>query len=205
MENSLLSDIEKYYDDKILAHGDTPLGVDWNGSDSQSLRFSQLLKVVTRKNFSLADLGCGYGALYSFIKHQTNEFQYFGYDISDEMLLHAKRRNADATNVHFTKSDRLLEKVDYALASGIFNVRQTNTDKDWYDYIITTLNNLNDYSALGFSFNCLTKYSDEPKMKSHLYYADPGQLFDYCKRHFSRNVALLHDYNLYEFTIIVRK
>ncbi|MBM3138043.1 MAG: class I SAM-dependent methyltransferase, partial [Chloroflexi bacterium] len=30
-------------------------------------------------------------------------------------------------------------------------------------------------------------------------------LFDYCKVNFSKNVALLHDYKLYDFTIIVRK
>jgi hypothetical protein len=30
-------------------------------------------------------------------------------------------------------------------------------------------------------------------------------IFDICKRKFSRNVALLHDYGLYEFTILVRK
>jgi hypothetical protein len=51
----------------------------------------------------------------------------------------------------------------------------------------------------------LTKYSDKEYMKEYLYYADPLYLFDYCKKHFSKNVALLHDYNLYEFSIIVRK
>jgi hypothetical protein len=30
-------------------------------------------------------------------------------------------------------------------------------------------------------------------------------LFDLCKRRYSRNVALLHDYEIYEFTILVRK
>ena len=39
----------------------------------------------------------------------------------------------------------------------------------------------------------------------YLYYADPGRLFDLCKRRYSRNIALLHDYGLYEFTILVRK
>jgi hypothetical protein len=29
--------------------------------------------------------------------------------------------------------------------------------------------------------------------------------FDHCKRNFSRQVALLHDYGLWEFTILVRK
>ena len=40
------------------------------------------------------------------------------------------------------------------------------------------------------------------KMKDYLFYADPCQLFDYCKQNFSKQVALLHDYRLYEFTII---
>jgi hypothetical protein len=42
-------------------------------------------------------------------------------------------------------------------------------------------------------------------MQKHLYYADPCAIFDLCKRRYSRNVALLHDYGLYEFTIVVRK
>jgi len=38
-----------------------------------------------------------------------------------------------------------------------------------------------------------------------LYFGDPLLYFDFCKRNFSRNVALLHDYGLYDFTILVRK
>ena len=59
--------------------------------------------------------------------------------------------------------------------------------------------------ASGFAFNCLTSYSDAHKMRDYLYYADPCALFDLCKRRYSRYVALLHDYKLYEFTILVRK
>ncbi|KAQ37574.1 hypothetical protein AJ39_03274, partial [Mycobacterium tuberculosis MD14844] len=60
-------------------------------------------------------------------------------------------------------------------------------------------------SRRGFSFNCLTSYSDASKMRDDLYYADPCALFDLCKRRYSKSVALLHDYGLYEFTILVRK
>jgi len=38
-----------------------------------------------------------------------------------------------------------------------------------------------------------------------LYYADPIFLFEHCRRTFSRFVSLIHDYPLYEFTILVRK
>ncbi|MGR9969871.1 hypothetical protein ACUOIB_23760, partial [Escherichia coli] len=68
-----------------------------------------------------------------------------------------------------------------------------------------TLDSLDRFSRRGFSFNCLTSYSDEDRKRDYLYYADPCQLFDLCKRRYSRQVALLHDYGLYEFTILVRK
>jgi hypothetical protein len=42
-------------------------------------------------------------------------------------------------------------------------------------------------------------------MRPDLYYADPLFLFDYCKTKFSTLVSLIHDYPLYEFTILVRK
>ena len=68
-----------------------------------------------------------------------------------------------------------------------------------------TLNELDRTSRLGFAFNCLTSYSDADKKRDYLYYADPCKLFDLCKRRYSKQVALLHDYGLYEFTILVRK
>jgi hypothetical protein len=64
---------------------------------------------------------------------------------------------------------------------------------------------MNALSRKGFSVNFLTKYSDPERMRPDLYYADPCLIFDYCKTHFSKNVALLHDYNLYDFTVLVRK
>ena len=42
-------------------------------------------------------------------------------------------------------------------------------------------------------------------MRPELYYADPLAVFDWCKRHLSRFVALHHDYPLYDFTILIRK
>jgi len=91
------------------------------------------------------------------------------------------------------------------LASGIFNVRLGRSDAEWFDYLQTTLDVLDRTSSLGFAFNCLTSYSDEDKKRDYLYYADPCRLFDLCKRRYSRHVVLLHDYGLYEFTILVKK
>jgi len=58
-------------------------------------------------------------------------------------------------------------------------------------------------SRAGFAFNCVSHYVDY--RVPTLYYADPLRFFDHCKRRYSRFVSLLHDYPLYEFTILVRK
>ena len=85
------------------------------------------------------------------------------------------------------------------------NMKLDADHEAWTKIVIECLHQMNDHAAKGIAFNMLTKYSDADKMREDLYYADPCFFFDYCKRNFSLNVALLHDYHLYDFTIIVRK
>jgi len=204
---SLLDEVATYYTEKLAEHGDTPRGVDWNGEESQMVRFEQLCKVIDPKttNFSLNDLGCGYGALLDYLREEHANFTYLGVDVSHEMIKVAEQRYAAVDQARFITSAEPDEAADYGLASGIFNVRLGRTDAEWFDYLRATLDVLDQTSSLGFAFNCLTSYSDEDKKRDHLYYADPCRLFDLCKRRYSRQVALLHDYGLYEFTILVRK
>lgn len=63
----LLAEVAGYYSEKLAQHGETAKGVDWNSEASQSLRFAQLSKIGEgTEEYSLNDLGCGYGALYGF-------------------------------------------------------------------------------------------------------------------------------------------
>jgi SAM-dependent methyltransferase len=202
----LLAEVAEYYTAKLVEHGETPRGVDWNGEDSQTLRFEQLCKIVDTANpFSINDLGCGYGALYDFLSDKTERFSYSGVDISDSMIRASEQRYKDKRHVRFVLSGEPDQVADYGVASGIFNVRLGRSDDDWRAYLEATLDVLDRTSRVGFAFNCLTSYSDKNKMRDYLYYADPCVLFDLCKRRYSRNVALLHDYGLYEFTILIRK
>lgn len=205
--NNLMSEVERYYSKKIAEHGDTPRGVDWNGEESQMVRFAQLCKIIDPKtpNFSLNDLGCGYGALLDYLRDNHANCTYLGVDVSQEMIKVAEQRHAAGDRARFITSAEPDEVADYGLASGIFNVRLGRSDTEWFDYLQATLDVLDRTSSLGFSFNCLTSYSDEDKKRDYLYYVDPCRLFDLCKRRYSRQVALLHDYGLYEFTILVRK
>lgn len=202
----LLTEVADYYAEKLALHGETPRGVDWNGEDSQGLRFEQLCKIIDgRRQFSLNDLGCGYGALHDFLAGRFSGFSYSGIDVSESMIRSAEQRHRGMPLARFVLSSEPDGVADYGIASGIFNVRLGRSDAEWWAYLEATLDILDRTSRLGFSFNCLTSYSDQDKMRDYLYYADPCVLFDLCKRRYSRNVALLHDYGLYEFTILVRK
>lgn len=203
----LIEGVAGYYAQKLAAHGATARGVDWNGETGQVLRFEQLCKIIAgeAEPFSLTDLGCGYGALFDYLSTKHCAFTYLGVDISEAMISAAKARSVGRQNVRFKVASEPDSLSDYCVASGIFNVRLGWSEAEWGEYLEAMLDVLDRSSGLGFAFNCLTSYSDQEKKRDELYYADPCWLFDLCKRKFSRNVALLHDYQLYEFTILVRK
>lgn len=202
----MLNDISDFFSERLAAYGSTPLGVDWNGAESQRLRFDQLSKIIAgEEHFSIADLGCGYGALLEYIKASWSDFSYQGVDITPAMVTAAQSSHGDEPRATFYQSSEPRKMADYVVASGIFNKKQDCDPQQWLNYICDTVEKMNHYSRKGFAFNCLTQYSDKEKMRSDLYYADPCWLFDLCKRRYSRQVALLHDYGAYEFTLLVRK
>lgn len=48
-KTSLLDEVANYYSKKLSEHGNTPRGVDWNGEDSQIVRFAQLCKIIDQR------------------------------------------------------------------------------------------------------------------------------------------------------------
>jgi SAM-dependent methyltransferase len=203
---TLLSDVERYYSCRFAEHGPSAQGVDWNSVESQELRFAQLLNVVAaEEEFSILDYGCGYGALASFLDSRGLTYCYQGFDLSEMMLEHARQRFGGNGRRSFTSDDRALKRCEYVVASGIFNVRLKIDESDWLPYVLETIERLDGFAARGFAFNMLTVYSEPARMRPDLFYGDPCFFFDMCKRRFSRDVALLHDYGLYDFTILVRK
>lgn len=205
-QESIVDKVERYYSEKIKKFGPIPQGVDWNGEGSQNLRFDQLLKLMDpiAEKSTLLDFGCGYGALLDYLIKLDINLHYTGFDISKEMIKTAMQIHPSGTAI-WTSKEGELSKYDYVVASGIFNVMENSSKEEWKEYIFETISELNILSSKGFAFNLLTKYSDVDKMKENLFYADPMLFFAHCKTTYSKSVALLHDYPLYEFTIIVRK
>ena len=205
-DEALRRDVARYYTGKLHEHGATAQGVDWRDDSSQRARFGQLLRVADGADrIELLDYGCGYGALVDELERDGRPFRWIGFDISDAMRDEARARYGQRRECHVVADDSKLEAVDFVVASGIFNVRLDADEVVWRQYVDRTVERLHELSRRGFAFNMLTSYSEPEKMRKDLYYADPLDWFDRCKRRYSRHVALLHDYGLWEFTIIVRK
>ncbi len=202
---ALRAQAREYYDGKLRAHGVTAQGVDWKNAESQELRFRQLARVLEEdRDASVLDYGCGYAALAVYLRGAGHRGPYRGFDVSAGMIDAGAKVTASLADCQLTADRATLDQADYTIASGIFNVRMDAPDATWRDYLVNSLADIAALSRRGFSFNALTSYSDPDKRRADLYYADPLDLFDHCQRTFSRRVSLLHDYPLYEFTLLVR-
>jgi SAM-dependent methyltransferase len=205
-EEQILEAVERYYSGRFAEHGATARGVDWNSAESQEIRFAQLARACPAdRPFTLLDYGCGYGALLPYLRERGFAVEYTGFDLAPGMLEHARARFAGEPAARFVGPQDALEPADVVVASGIFNVRLDVDAPSWHAYVTSTVHRLAALSRRAFAFNCLTSYSDPERMRDDLSYGDGPAFFDLAKREIAPSVALLHDYGLWEWTLIVRK
>src|SRR3546814_17309298 len=83
-EATIKSKVDAYYTAKLATHGATARGVDWNGVDSQRLRFEQLAPLWRGDtDFTICDYGCGYGPLLAHLSERgPPSSSYLGVDLS---------------------------------------------------------------------------------------------------------------------------
>jgi len=199
------SDHDSYYAPKLTEHGANPLGVDWNTDERQRLSFSQLGKLIDgSKAFSMIDFGCGYGALLPYLEKRGWTFDYTGVDVLERMVEAAREAYGETSSRRFRLPGDDLPVADYLIACGVLNLKLDVGVEPWTEYCLDMIGRFDRLSRKGFAFNMLTSYSHPERRRDDLYYGNPGFFFDHCKRNLSPNVALLHDYGHYEFTIVVR-
>src|SRR5262249_29634121 len=113
--------VERYYAGKFSEHGETPRGVDWSSDEHQTARFEALLRLLdgeTTAGRKILDYGCGYGALFLFLRERHPGLSYTGFDLCSEMLSTAARFQPARWLSKLNEG----ESFDYVVASGIFNV-----------------------------------------------------------------------------------
>jgi SAM-dependent methyltransferase len=203
--DALLASVGAYYTARLAEHGPTPRGVDWKDDTSHRSRHRQFLRLVENDaDASVLDLGCGYGDFLPFLRGAGHRGRFVGYDLAPAMVEAARSLHGEGPDRAWRVGASPPEPEDYAVASGILNVKGSVPEDEWQAYVRDTIEVLGAASRRGFAFNVLTLSSDPEKRRPDLHYADPVGTLRFCLDRFGRHVALLQDYGLYEFTVIVR-
>jgi SAM-dependent methyltransferase len=197
---TVLDRVRAHYEGSLAEHGPSARGVGWPDAAGQTLRFERLARVLdgVSEPVRVADLGCGYGALFGFLEARIASYR--GYDVSPAMVAEARRRVSDP-RAEFVAAEAVDREADFGFASGTFNVRLGADPAEWDAYVRDALRGLWAHCARGMAFNLMT--TDVDWRTDDLFYADPEQYLAFCRRELSPHVTLQRDYGLYEWTMTV--
>jgi SAM-dependent methyltransferase len=198
--------VRDYYSEKLKRHGAAPRGVDWSSAASQFLRFAQLVKVCdVARPFSLNDLGCGYGALLAYLadRHPSAAVTYRGIDIAPDMIAAARRLWKQMPRAEFAVGSACGDIADYAVTSGVFNVRLGWPVAGWEAYVESVLSDLRASSRVGFGVNFMSPAADAAAGEN-LYRTEPERWIGFCRDRLGCEVDHIAGYGLPEFTLLVR-
>ncbi len=191
-----------HYERQLERHGPTARGMDWKDEMSQRLRFAILCEICDLAGKTVHEVGAGAGHLCDFLQQRGIGAVYSGSDLSPKMVDAARRLHPDVRfEVRNVLADGTPESYDVVLCSGAFHVKLELPDDAWRAFVYEALRGMYRLCRVGIGFNLM---SDQVDFRSpSLFYANPGEVLDYCRRELSRHVVLRHDYPLHEYTIHV--
>ena len=190
--NKLLGD---HYTELLRKHGDSHLTAQYSDRLTQELRFAALADIGLPPRAKILDFGCGLGDLLAFLRTKRGfEGEYTGYDLSRDIVERARQKYQSDGKALFEVRDIFLDppqdQFDYIFICGTFNIKGENCAR----YVKHTLGRLFQLARRAIAFNLMSTYVDY--FDPGLYYADPGEMFKFCKETLSPCVALRHDYLL---------
>jgi SAM-dependent methyltransferase len=204
--DGILDAVSAYYSGKLAEHGPTPRGVDWKDAESQHLRHRQFLRLLgDDPDASVLDVGCGYGDFLPFLRAAGHRGRYIGCDVAAPMVEAARTLHGEGPDRTFVVGGAPEDAATYAVGSGILNVMRGSTPEAWAVYVRDSIDTLHNAGRRGFGFNMLSLVSDPERRRPDLFYGDPARILADCIARYGRHVALLQDYGLWEFTVIVRR
>ncbi|HVZ45966.1 MAG TPA: methyltransferase [Ramlibacter sp.] len=199
--------IAAYYSRSVARYGATPAGVDWPSARGQRIRFEQLLRVCDfDAPCTLLDVGCGYGALLDYLRrvHPAARISYVGVDLSPAMIDCARRRSRADPMARFETGGADGARADYAVASGIFNVRIDEPVALWRTFVAHTLQGIAASCSKAFAVNFLKPLPRGTDTVPELYRPRAVRWARFCESQLGVRVELLEDYGLHEVTLLAR-
>ena len=203
--NKQLSNI---YNKRFDNYNNTPKGVFWNSKLSQDLRLNIILDKILKNSksdeFSIADIGCGYGRLYEIIKERNldKRIQYYGFDINQKFIQFCKNKK-NFKNVAFAISTFPNKNTDFIVMSGTYNLTPTNNVSLWEDYIMKNLTNNWKLATKAMIFNCLIK--EKKQINQALYYTELSWIKRICENNFGKIQIYRNQLLKDDVTILIKK
>ncbi|NNC84349.1 MAG: class I SAM-dependent methyltransferase [Flavobacteriales bacterium] len=192
-----------YYQEKLSESGFTAKGVDWKDEESQELRFEVINRYIDLDvSPSVLDVGCGAGSYYAYCKSLGKEIAYTGLDIVPEMTEHVKATHPEV-QVYLGPIDDFTEAHDYVIASGTFNASIGTDMEAWASYVKSSILKMHQLARKAVIINLMSPYVDYTYER--LYYPDLNELTRFLIDNCGRDWVIDHDYELYEFTLMIRK
>jgi SAM-dependent methyltransferase len=177
----------------------------WTSTRSQQTRFEVLAEEAgPRDGMSVADIGCGLGDFFGFLRDHGHRVQYTGYDINPRMIDAARLKYPDPT-ARFDVMDilpgGLPSAFDYVVASGTFNIRISDHQEFFWQMLAAMYAGCR--RAVVFNFLLPAPYSDWPG--AEMYYDIPAEeVVRYC-RTLCAEVKLREGYLPFDATVTMVK
>ena len=185
--------LNRAYQARLTQRGNVAEGVFWRNKSAQLARFNSLLKIVEEisktNNPTIADVGCGYGAMYDFMQKipRYQSMQYQGVDINRAMIKACKNQFPDAAQL-FSVGRKPRQTVDFILFSGTFNLCHTTNIALWEKYIFSHLQQSWNLCRNGIILNLLCDKT--PQIRNQIYYASRKKFIDDASRLFGPTYAI---------------
>lgn len=190
--------LKKHYQKLFQEHGNSSASVQYSDSVSQYKRFEILAGISAEIN-SMIDVGCGLAHLYDYMKSKGYSGKYLGLDFVPEFIEADKKNYTSDANAAFQVFDIINDSFpasyEYILLSGVFNNKMPNNK----EFMLNAITKMFAASTKGIAFNAMSTYVDF--QADNLYYTDPLEVFDFCKRNLTKKVTLRHDYLVKENSI----
>lgn len=181
--------ISSAYTQRFKRKGASAEGVFWASEITQIARFEHALirlgAIFGNNSYQLADIGCGYGALYAFMRAtpRYHSVDYFGVDINASLIAHCQRQfSGDAQR--FRRGRCPQQMVDASLFIGTFNLCHTDDYSLWEDYICTqiALSWQQTKTAIVVNMTSLK----QPQIRNNIFYAEPERFASMLETRFGR-------------------
>jgi SAM-dependent methyltransferase len=200
--------VRERYEGYLAEHGaGSAQAVGWHDVDWQVLRFQVLAQVMEGEEpVSVADFGCGTGALFAHLAARPDPpplGAYAGYDLVPAFVDAARAEHTDP-RARFEVASEVADEADYVFASGAFSLCPGLSDEQWEEQVRGRLRRLWARSRRGLAFNLLIRTA---RPRDDGFYAGvPDAWANWCQRELDGAlVALTYGPPLPDFTVLMRR